>query len=112
MTVAHTGRRVAAFDFDGTITQRDTLAGFLAHVGGSRAVARALAAESVGLAKGLRHDVERDAAKERVLGRVLAGRTEEEVTAAGITYARLLPAASGSTSPSGSAGTSASPMSW
>lgn len=84
-------RRVAAFDFDGTITQRDTLAGFLSHVGGPRALTASMAAEANGLARGLRDDAERDAAKERVLGRVLAGRTEEEVTAAGLSYAKLLP---------------------
>lgn len=86
-----TVRRVAAFDFDGTITQRDTLAGFLAHVGGPRALSRAMAAEAAGMARGLRDDAERDAAKERILGRMLAGRTEAEVTAAGIAYARQLP---------------------
>jgi len=85
-------RPVAAFDFDGTITERDTLLGFLTTVGGRGAVASALARNAAGLARGLRDDAARDAAKERVLGEVLRGRTHQEVAAAGADFADLLPA--------------------
>lgn len=83
---------VAAFDFDGTISQRDTLLGFLLHVGGPLRVAAALGAESPGLLRGVRgDDDERDAAKERVLGRVLRGRHIDELHDAGRSYAQRLP---------------------
>lgn len=84
-------RPLAAFDFDGTITQRDTLAGFLVFIGGRRAFAGAMARHAGGLLRGLRDDVERDAAKERVLGDILRGRTAGEVAEAGERYAALLP---------------------
>ena len=83
---------MAAFDFDGTITQRDTLAGFLVFVGGRTAVARATARRSLAMAAGLRDDRARDAAKEAVLGDVLRGRSEAELVAAGERFAALLPA--------------------
>jgi phosphatidylglycerophosphatase C len=84
-------RRVAAFDFDGTITKRDTLAGFLAFVGGRRAVARATARRSLAMAAGLRNDRARDAAKESVLSDVLRGRSEADLADAGERYAASLP---------------------
>lgn len=83
---------LAAFDFDGTITERDTLLGFLVAVGGRRAVGRALLRHSASLARGMSDDVARDAAKERVLGDILRGRTDEELIAVGERYAALLPA--------------------
>ena len=89
--MSHSPRRIAAFDFDGTLTRRDTLGGFLVHVGGRPAVATALLAESTGLAQGLRNDAKRDAAKERVLGRILRGRDEAALVAAGVEYAAVLP---------------------
>ncbi|MFN8050887.1 MAG: HAD-IB family hydrolase [Acidimicrobiales bacterium] len=82
---------VAAFDFDGTITERDTLLGFLEFVGGRRRVASALAAQSPTLARGLRSSEARNTAKERVLGQVLRGRAVDDVTDAGIRYAATLP---------------------
>jgi len=85
-------RGVAAFDFDGTITERDTLVGFLAFVGGRRALAAAMSAESLRLARGVRSSAERNAAKEGVLRRVLGGRSEVDVIAAGERYAAMLPA--------------------
>ena len=84
-------RRVAAFDFDGTITQRDTLMGFLRHVGGNRLLARSLLAHAPAMARGLRDDESRDAAKRSVLGRILGGRLEGDVTEAGAQYAGSLP---------------------
>lgn len=84
-------RNVAAFDFDGTISQRDTLAGFLVYVAGPTKFARAAASESASMGRGLRSSEQRNAAKERLLGRVLGGRSEEDVTDAGIRYASRLP---------------------
>lgn len=84
-------RRVAAWDFDGTITERDTLVGFLEFVGGRAGVAAALAAEGPRLARGVRSSEQRNAAKEGVLGRVLGGREERDVVDAGVRYARRLP---------------------
>jgi phosphatidylglycerophosphatase C len=66
-------RAVAAFDFDGTLVERDSLLPFLQRVCGTRAVVRALALESprlVGLAGG----GDRDLLKARLFGRLLAGR--------------------------------------
>ncbi|HNI34717.1 MAG TPA: HAD-IB family hydrolase [Microthrixaceae bacterium] len=83
-------RRVAAWDFDGTITEHDTLLGFLEFVAGRRAVLAALAAESPHLVRGIRSSTQRNAAKEEVLGRVLGGRSEQDVTDAGRRYARQL----------------------
>jgi len=78
------GRRtVAAFDFDGTLTRRDSLVPFLTTVAGRSAVMRALAAESSGVALAAAGRGDRDVAKERVLTRVLAGRSHAEVATAG-----------------------------
>jgi phosphatidylglycerophosphatase C len=76
-------RTVAAFDFDGTMTRRDTLVPFLARVGGRGAVARAIAAESVGLTRAAAGRGDRDVAKERVLTRVLAGHEHAHVQTVG-----------------------------
>lgn len=81
-----TTRAVAAFDFDGTLTRRDSLVPFLTTVVGPGTVARALGAESVRLALAAAGRGDRDAAKERVLTRVLAGRLYDEVEAAGRTF--------------------------
>jgi phosphatidylglycerophosphatase C len=76
-------RTFAAFDFDGTLTRSDTLVPFLATVAGRGAVLRALGAESARLALAAAGRGNRDAVKERVLTRVLAGRSYPEVEAAG-----------------------------
>lgn len=65
---------VAAFDFDGTLTRRDTLLPFLARVCGRPAVARALAAHAGALGSAMVGAGDRDRAKARVLSRLLAGR--------------------------------------
>jgi HAD superfamily hydrolase (TIGR01490 family) len=84
-------RGVAAFDFDGTLTRRDSLVPFLARVVGWPRVVVALTVHAptfVAVALG-RHD--RDAAKERMLVRLLAGRAADAVTDAGRAYgARLV----------------------
>jgi HAD superfamily hydrolase (TIGR01490 family) len=77
-------RRVyAAFDFDGTMTRRDTLVPFLATVVGPTRVARALGAESTRLARAVAGHGDRDTVKQRVLTRVLAGVPYAHVEAAG-----------------------------
>jgi phosphatidylglycerophosphatase C len=76
-------RTVAAFDFDGTMTRRDTLVPFLMTVAGRTAVARAISAESVALTRAAAGRGDRDVAKERVLTRVLAGYDFDTIAASG-----------------------------
>jgi phosphatidylglycerophosphatase C len=83
-------RAVAAFDFDGTLTRRDTLLPFLARLAGWPGLLRALAVEVPALvAESARAD-RRDRTKARVLARTLRGRARDEVDAAGRAYARTL----------------------
>jgi len=83
-------RTIAAFDFDGTMTRRDTLVPFLTTIAGRRAVTAALAAEAPRLASAVRGRGDRDEAKVRVLRRVLAGREHADVAAAGRTFGAQL----------------------
>ncbi len=83
-------RGVAAFDFDGTITRRDTLLGFLVHVAGWTRVAAAVATTGPSLAGVAVGRGSRDDAKELLLTRVLGGRSGAEITAAGAAYAARL----------------------
>jgi len=83
---------LAAWDFDGTITQRDTLMGFLSFVAGRRALSAAAGRRVIALGRGLRDDASRDLAKERVIGDLMAGRALADVEDAGRRYAELLPA--------------------
>ncbi len=83
-------RIVAAFDFDGTITRRDTVVPFLAYACGNARVARALAAVAPQLAMALAGRGERDDSKEALLHRLLAGREAEPIVAAGRAFARRL----------------------
>jgi phosphatidylglycerophosphatase C len=76
-------RVYAAFDFDGTMTRRDTLVPFLTTVVGRQLVFRALGAESTRLALAHVGRGNRDAVKERVLTRVLAGIAYADVEDAG-----------------------------
>lgn len=101
MTAPEPVRRVAAFDFDGTLVRRDTLLPFLARVAGQRRLAAVLAAEapkavrarmarSRGAAPALAavptlHH--RDDYKVRVLRRVFAGRDAREIHELGRRYA-------------------------
>lgn len=81
---------VAAFDFDGTISRRDTLIPFLARAAGrSRFVA---ANARLGLS-GLRGRLalrDRDLVKEQMLELLLAGRSEDELRSLGERYAQEL----------------------
>ena len=80
-------RTVAVFDFDGTLTKGDTLVPFLVAVAGRAAVVRALGRDPVGLALGAARIGDRDAAKERVLTRVLRGRPYDDVCTLGRKFA-------------------------
>lgn len=81
---------LAAFDFDGTISHRDSLLPFLVSVRGRVAVASALARLSPRLAamaigRGDRHDT-----KERLVSTLLAGHSATELHAAGRRHANAL----------------------
>lgn len=81
---------VAAFDFDGTISRRDTLVPFLAKVAGPSRFAAACG--RLGLS-GARRSVDirnRDDVKERIIRLLLAGRSEDELRSRGELYARDL----------------------
>ena len=83
-------RTVAAFDFDGTLTRRDTLVPFLTRVAGRGAVLRARGAESPRRARAAAGRGDRDRAKERVLTRVLAGHAHADVAVAGRAFGEAL----------------------
>ncbi len=83
-------RVVAAFDFDGTITRRDTLVPFLAYACGRARVAAALAAVGPQLALALGGRGSRDDAKVALLERVVAGRDAAELATAGCAFADRL----------------------
>lgn len=80
-------RRVAAFDFDGTLSRRDCLVPFLVRVAGLWRFLLAMVAEvrrlaGVGLGR-----TSRDELKAAVFGRLLRGRRVDAVEAAGEAYA-------------------------
>ncbi|MEY3360330.1 MAG: hypothetical protein RL531_49 [Actinomycetota bacterium] len=84
-------RGVAAFDFDGTITRRDTLGPFLAHFVGRRAMLRAAVPHAHRLGGAAIGRADRDTAKERYFVSLLAGRPAAHLEAAGAEYgARVL----------------------
>lgn len=85
-------RRVAAFDFDGTVSRRDTLMPFVARFAGvGRTAAGSFGAGWDGLV-GRRLDIrDRDAVKEQMIRRLLAGRDSKDLDrAAGVYAARLI----------------------
>lgn len=81
---------MAAFDFDGTIARRDTLMPFLATIAGRGAFARAAIARSPRILQVVAGRADRDAEKEVLIGRLLAGRAAADVAAAGAAYADRL----------------------
>lgn len=83
-------KQVAAFDFDGTITTRDTLLPFLARVAGSRSAMWAMAKQAR-YARRYRDPAFRDGVKERVLGSLLTGHPAADLVAQGERYATELP---------------------
>lgn len=90
-----TNRRIAVFDFDGTLTRRDTLVPFLIQACGRRAVGAALTRLAPGAARGrigrgigdLHH---RDASKVALLRTLMTGRSSDWLAETGRTYARDL----------------------
>ena len=74
-------RRVAAFDFDGTLARRDTLLPFLARATGRVALMKSLGAQ----ARTYRRD--QDAAKADMLRRLLSGMPSIELETLGRDYA-------------------------
>lgn len=88
--MAPSRRAVAAFDFDGTLSRRDTLIPFLAQVGGRRRFAQICG--QLGLS-GARRQVDlrdRDGLKEELIRRLFAGMPEEQLRHLGQRYARDL----------------------
>jgi phosphatidylglycerophosphatase C len=86
-----TARTVAAFDFDGTLTRRDTLLPFLRRTRGASRTSIAMLANSLVLARGVvASDDQRDAAKAAVLRRLLAGQDVEELRAAADVFADVV----------------------
>jgi phosphatidylglycerophosphatase C len=81
---------VAAFDVDGTLTRRDTLLPFLQRLCGTQRLALALGANGLSLTRMVAGRADRDAVKDALLVRLLAGWDAEEVAAAGEAYAELL----------------------
>ena len=85
---------IAAFDFDGTLTRRDTLLPFLLRLAGPLGMARrgALLAPTL-LAYAVR-GLSNDVAKERVLQAFVGGMADAELRREGVRYARhVLPRA-------------------
>jgi phosphatidylglycerophosphatase C len=80
-------RVVAAFDFDGTLTRRDTLLPFLVDVVGRARVARALAAEAPRLSAMTVGRADRDAAKAALVSRVLTGMDRDALVERGRAFA-------------------------
>ncbi|RYX96075.1 MAG: HAD-IB family hydrolase [Comamonadaceae bacterium] len=79
LTTAHSTKTVAAFDFDGTLTRRDTLMPFLAGGLGWPRFAAALLACAPSLAGYALRLVPNDVAKARLLRHTLAGRSIAEI---------------------------------
>jgi phosphatidylglycerophosphatase C len=80
-------RPVAAFDFDGTITRRDTLVPFLRLVAGGPRFTRAFASAATVYARG-----GREAYKAAVLRRLLAGMPAADLHRRALAYGETLPA--------------------
>lgn len=83
-------RRVAAFDFDGTLAPGDSLIPFLTWVCGRGRVAAALAVHGPAIAWAIAGRGSRHAAKSAFVGRLLAGRPAAEVATTGEAFAQHL----------------------
>lgn len=89
------GRRIAAFDFDGTLTRRDTLLPFLVRSCGARRVARAVTTVAPGAARARLGRLEaelhhRDVTKEALLAELLRGRPAQWLAEEGRSFAPTL----------------------
>ena len=80
-------RVVAVFDFDGTISRRDTLAPFLVRLAGRRAVAAAFAREGAAVALWLAGRADVDAVKRRIIRHAVGGIASQAGQAAGREHA-------------------------
>jgi HAD superfamily hydrolase (TIGR01490 family) len=83
-------RVVAVFDFDGTLTERDTLVPFLVAAFGRRRVAAAFAVQPLALAGALLRVVPVDVFKRRVLRRLVQDVPASRLRALGPAHARGL----------------------
>lgn len=80
--------RLALFDFDGTLTRRDSLMPFLRHVGGTPRFASGLLQMSPVLGAYALGRLPNHVAKERVLAHFLGGRALADVQRLGTTFAQ------------------------
>jgi phosphatidylglycerophosphatase C len=78
-------RAVAAFDFDGTLSRRDTMVPFLVRIAGWPGLVAATA-------RALQRTRDRNAAKVAVVGDLVRGMPADELAAHGRAYAATLPA--------------------
>jgi phosphatidylglycerophosphatase C len=85
-----TGQPVAAFDFDGTLTRRDSLLPFLVFVRGLATTARAVVAESPRFGRVLLGRTSRDEAKEALLVRLLSGAELQQLSDSGRAFGERL----------------------
>lgn len=83
-------RRIAAFDFDGTLSRRDTLVPFLASAGGRARFARVCANLGVSGARRTVDVRDRDGLKEQMIRQLFAGRSESELVSRARLYSRDL----------------------
>ncbi len=84
------GRPVVAFDFDGTITRRDTLRFFLVRIRGTAFIVRAFLRRTPELVAALRGGVARDRAKVAICREVLTGLSDREAGQAAADTARVV----------------------
>lgn len=83
-------RQVAAFDFDGTLSRRDTLVPFLVKAAGRGTFVRECARLGLTGTRGTVDLRDRDGIKERLLRALFTGRDAEELKRLGAIYARDL----------------------
>ncbi len=83
-------RKVAAFDFDGTLSTRDNFMRFVRLVAGTAETAKAVAAAAPALLAARKDLARRDDAKANVLRATLGGRTDAHVRDLGARFARLV----------------------
>lgn len=81
---------LAVFDFDGTLTRRDSLLGFLLRACGPVRTARAVVTNVRAILRATRHDDARDDAKELVLAAAFAGLDASDMETAARDYAHEL----------------------
>ncbi|MFM7065025.1 MAG: HAD family hydrolase [Actinomycetes bacterium] len=83
-------RRVAAFDFDGTVSKRDTLVPFLVRAAGASRFASVAAQLGLHGARGTVNLRNRDDVKARMVELLLSGRSADELDTLGAAYAQEL----------------------